>query len=84
MNRRDDEIFLCVFDFPDQPRKDSFDKARDAVVRSLSSLCPRTNRVCEQGSLVDHRPYLHRGKMKRPHPRLIPCLSFDSNYYILQ
>ena len=47
MNRRDDKIFLCVFDFPHRPGKGIFDKARDAIVRSLSSLSPMTNCVCE-------------------------------------
>jgi hypothetical protein len=34
MNRRDDKTFLCVFDFPDQPEKGIFDKAK-MLVRSL-------------------------------------------------
>lgn len=64
MSRRDDKTFLCVFDFPHQPGKGIFDKAKDAIVRSLSSPSPRTNRVREQGSLVDHCPDFHRRKMK--------------------
>ena len=35
MSRRDDKTFLCVFDFRDQPEKDTPDKARDAIVISL-------------------------------------------------
>jgi hypothetical protein len=76
MNRRDDKTFLCVFDFPDQPEKGIFDKARDAFIRSLGSLSPRTNRVCEQGSLVDYRPYLHRRKTKsQVSANTVPLLS---------
>lgn len=47
MNRRGDKNFLCVLDFLDQPGKDIFDKTRDAIVGSISSLSARTNRVCE-------------------------------------
>jgi hypothetical protein len=37
MNHPDDKTFLCVFDFPDQPGKGIFDKARDKIMGSLSS-----------------------------------------------
>lgn len=81
MNRRDDKTFLCVFDFPDQLEKGIFDKARDAIIRSLGSLSLRTNRVCEQGSLVDYRPYLHRGETKsQVSANTVPL--FGSNHYI--